>query len=211
MLAAAIALAALTLAVPLSAGAVGAGGSTGPSGVRAPAPAGAAAVPAHHPHQPAYSHHGGAGHPHYPYAHLAPWLVVHPGHRPTQPIAGTPRQHSLPVRRVAYGVPVAYVGTPVVYSYAPHVPQLLSAPAIAIDGDTFDSGGMRYRLYGIDTPEMNEALGPQARARLQQLLAMGPVTVIPVAMDVYGRLVAEVVVAGYELASVLRAEGFAKP
>jgi len=39
---------------------------------------------------------------------------------------------------------------------------------------------------------------------------MGPVTVVPVARDVYGRIIADVVVGGLNLAQVLRTEGYAK-
>jgi endonuclease YncB( thermonuclease family) len=181
----AIALAALVLVVPSPAGAAGA---------RAHSPAGgvpARPQPHFHPqqHSQQLGQHRGAGHPRYPYAHLVPGLVVHPPHRP--------------VHRVVVVAPVAY-------GFTQYAPQYLQAPAIALDGDTFDSGGVRYRLYGIDTPELGEPLGQQARARLQQLLAMGQVSVIPVAVDVYGRLVAEVMVAGLNVAGVLRAEGYAK-
>lgn len=146
-----------------------------------------------------------------------PGLVVYPGHTPVHPvhpmhpIAGKPPHHLPPARRVLFVGPAAVVSAPIAYGYMPYWPQELAAPAIAIDGDTFDAGGVRYRLYGIDTPELSEPLGERARARLQQLLAMAPVNVIPVAVDVYGRQVAEVVVAGLNLAAVLRAEGFAKP
>lgn len=119
-----------------------------------------------------------------------PGLVVHPVHRP--------------VRRVL-------VISPRAHGFIHYAPQYLHTPALAIDGDTFDCDGVRYRLYGIDTPELGEPLGAQARVRLQQLLAMGSITVIPVAVDVYGRHVAEVLVAGWNVAAVLRAEGFAKP
>ena len=132
----------------------------------------------------------GVGNPRYPYAHLVPGLVVHPSRKP--------------MRRVV-------VAAPVRHGFMPHGPQMLLAPSFALDGDTFDSGGVRYRLYGIDTPELREPLGPQARVRLRQLLAMGPVSVIPVAVDVYGRQVAKVMAAGLNVAAVLRAEGFAKP
>jgi endonuclease YncB( thermonuclease family) len=184
------ALAAVLLPLP--------GGATGPRG-HAPAgivplrphaqpivqPLARAHAPQAHRHAP----HAGAGHPRYPNAHLMPGLVVHPPHRHW--------------RYVAAIVPVGY-------GFIPYAPLYLTLPTLVIDGDTFDSGGVRYRLYGIDTPELHEPLGPQARDRLQQLLAMGPVTVVPVALDVYGRTLARVIAAGYDVAAVLRAEGFAK-
>jgi endonuclease YncB( thermonuclease family) len=183
-------LAAMALPLP--------GGATGPRGH---APAGMVPLRPHaqpivqplgraHPSQ-AHRHtpHSGAAHARHPNAHLMPGLVVHPPHRHW--------------RHVTAIVPVGY-------GFVPYAPLYLTLPTLVIDGDTFDSGGVRYRLYGIDTPELDEPLGPQARDRLQQLLAMGPVSVMPVAVDAYGRTVAQVIAAGYDVAAVLRAEGFAK-
>jgi hypothetical protein len=209
----ALAIAALAAAFPLPSGA---------GGARTGAPA--AIVPVH-PHAQPYvkplgdvrhsqpqrhGPHSGAGHSRYPNAHLMPGLVVHPSHKPVHPIAGVPPHHPRPPRHVLFVGPAVVVPAPIGYAYTPYWAQELPAPAFAIDGDTFDSGGVRYRLYGIDTPELDEPLGPHARARLQQLLGLGSVTVIPVAMDVYGRQVADVMVAGLNVAGVLRAEGFAK-
>jgi endonuclease YncB( thermonuclease family) len=210
----ALAAAALAAAFPLPSGA---------GGARMGAPA--AIVPVH-PHAQPYvkplgdvrhsqpqphGPHAGAGHSRHPNAHLMPGLVVYPPHRPTHPIAGVPPHHRPPARHVHFIGPAVVVAAPIWYAGAPYGVQELAAPAYAIDGDTFDSGGVRYRLYGIDAPELDEPLGPHARARLQQLLAIGPVTVIPLALDVYGRTVADVMVAGLNAAGVLRAEGFAKP
>jgi len=186
--------------------------------VRAVSPAAAVpsqtyAQPQPRPHAP----HGGAHQQRYPYANLMPGLVVLPDHRPahpvhpTHPIAGSPPHHPPPARRVLFVGPAVVVSAPIGYAYMPYWAQELAAPAIALDGDTFDSGGVRYRLYGIDAPELGEPLGERARERLQQLLAMAPVSVIPVTVDVYGRQVADVMVAGLNVAGVLRAEGFAKP
>lgn len=188
------ALAAATL--PLAAGATG-------MRATAPAPATGGAAMArpyiqHHPYAHGYFQHPqtlrhspqpGVGHARHPNAHLMPGLVVYPAHRPWRHVS---------------------VIAPVAYGFVPYAPLYLTMPTFVVDGDTFDSGGVRYRLYAIDTPEMHEPLGPQARDRLQQLLALGPVTVIPVALDVYGRTVAQVIAAGYDVAAVLRAEGFAK-
>jgi endonuclease YncB( thermonuclease family) len=189
----ALAIAALAAALPLAAGATGARGHA-PAGIVAVHPHAQPYVrPLGHVHHPQPLRHGPhphAGHPRYPNAHLMPGLVVHPPHR---------HWHH------------AVVVAPIGYGFVPYSWYVLSGPTYVLDGDTFDAAGVRYRLYGIDTPELNEPLGPPARDRLQQLLAMGPVSVMPVAIDVYGRTVAEIMVAGYNLAAVLRAEGFAKP
>ena len=85
-----------------------------------------------------------------------------------------------------------------------------SQPIHTIDGDTLRMGSERIRLRGIDTPELNEPRGPEARQRLEQLLKEGPIRIVPHGQDVYGRTVADVFVDGRNVAEVLRSEGFAK-
>lgn len=72
-------------------------------------------------------------------------------------------------------------------------------------------GSERIRLRGIDTPELSEPRGAEARQRLEQLLNEGPIRIVPHGQDVYGRTVADVFVNGKNLAEVLKQEGFAKP
>ncbi len=79
------------------------------------------------------------------------------------------------------------------------------------DGDTFYVGLDTIRLRGIDTPELGEPRAVAARDRLVRLLSAGPVTIVERAQDVYGRTVADVYVAGVDVARTLRAEGFDKP
>ena len=79
------------------------------------------------------------------------------------------------------------------------------------DGDTFYAGRVTIRLHGIDTPELGEPKAADATRRLAELLHTGPVTIVPRAEDVYGRLVADVFVRGENVADVLRREGFEKP
>jgi endonuclease YncB( thermonuclease family) len=85
-----------------------------------------------------------------------------------------------------------------------------SQPIHTIDGDTLRMGSERIRLRGIDTPELSEPRGPEARQRLEQLLKEGPVRIVPHGQDVYGRTVADVFVNGKNVAEVLKQEGFAK-
>ncbi|MCC6141695.1 MAG: thermonuclease family protein [Nitrospira sp.] len=80
-----------------------------------------------------------------------------------------------------------------------------------IDGDTLRMGPERIRLRGIDTPELNEPRGPEARQRLEQLLKEGPIRIVPHGQDVYGRTVADVFVNGKNVAEVLKQEGYSKP
>jgi len=79
-----------------------------------------------------------------------------------------------------------------------------------IDGDTFAYGAERVRIRGIDTPEVSESGGFEASQRLDLLLREGPVMVIPQALDVYGRIVADVYVNNQNVAEVMKAEGYAK-
>jgi len=81
---------------------------------------------------------------------------------------------------------------------------------VVIDGDTIRIGGERIRLRGIDTPEMNEWNGQEAKERLEELLKSGPTEIIPHGRDVYDRLVADVLVNGQDVAEILKSEGFAK-
>lgn len=79
-----------------------------------------------------------------------------------------------------------------------------------IDGDTFAYGNERIRLQGIDAPEVTESGGIEAMQRLYLLLREGPITMIPKAVDKYGRTVADVYVNGRNIAAVLAAEGYAR-
>ena len=80
-----------------------------------------------------------------------------------------------------------------------------------IDGDTFAYGAERIRIRGIDTPEVSESGGFEASQRLDLLLREGPVMVIPQALDVYGRIVADVYVNNQNVADTLTKEGYIKP
>ena len=86
-----------------------------------------------------------------------------------------------------------------------------SQPIYTIDGDTLRMGQERIRLRGIDTPELTEPRGQEARQRLEQLLKEGPIRIVPHGQDIYGRTVADVFVNGRNVAETLKAEGFAKP
>lgn len=72
-------------------------------------------------------------------------------------------------------------------------------------------GSERIRLRDIDTPELNEPRGPEARQRLEELLKEGPIRIVPHGQDVYGRTVADVFVNGRNVADTLKNEGFEKP
>lgn len=67
---------------------------------------------------------------------------------------------------------------------------------IAIDGDTLVCNGRKVRLTNVYAAELNQAGGAAAKKRLQARIAAGPVTLRPLGADRYGRLLAEVYVAG---------------
>jgi endonuclease YncB( thermonuclease family) len=102
---------------------------------------------------------------------------------------------------------------------------LLAAPRLAAaefsavvagvhDGDTLTvrngEQSIRIRLSGIDSPEMNQPFGDDARSFTAELALGTTVTVIEEKMDRYGRLVAWVVLAdGRNLNHEIVAAGFA--
>ena len=93
-------------------------------------------------------------------------------------------------------------------------------PLHVIDGDTFETGGIRVRIADIDTPEVRgrcayeTALAARATARMRALLAAGPFELHPLAdgrdEDAYGRKLRIVTRDGRSLGDVLVAEGLAR-
>ncbi len=78
------------------------------------------------------------------------------------------------------------------------------------DGDSWkDTSGREYRLGLINTPELNECFGPQARTERQRLTRSG-FRATSYTKDRYGRLVSEVTLAdGRNLNVYLARRGFA--
>ncbi|MBI1401441.1 hypothetical protein [Hyphomonas sp.] len=86
-----------------------------------------------------------------------------------------------------------------------------TAPATAvIDGDSFCMGAAEIRLQGYSAPEWDAPGGPEARARLAELLAArGPVTCTAKARS-YDRVIAACTLPdGERLEAVLKREGSA--
>ena len=98
-------------------------------------------------------------------------------------------------------------------------PRLAAAEFSAVvtgvhDGDTLTvlSGerSIRIRLSGIDSPEMNQPFGDDARSFTAELALGATVTVIEDRIDRYGRLIASVVLPdGRNLSHEIVAAGFA--
>ena len=84
-----------------------------------------------------------------------------------------------------------------------------SGRAFVIDGDTLDIGNTRFRLNGIDAPELGTAAGTTARSALRNAIAGRPVTCQPNGDVTYGRLVAICYAGGQDLAALVIASGAA--
>jgi len=86
-----------------------------------------------------------------------------------------------------------------------------SLPLRVVDGDTFRLRGERIRILGIDTPERDQPGSAQAASRLLALLRSGPLVIVRHGRDIYCRTLADVYVNGWNVAAVMKAEGYAKP
>lgn len=107
-----------------------------------------------------------------------------------------------------------------VFGYAPSaVAQVFSGTVVVVDGDTFDVGHTRVRLYGVDAPELGQTctnageaawdcgtwVSDQVRARFEgQKLRCEEVV-----QDLYGRSVARCTLHGKDMGRVLVQEGLA--
>lgn len=79
-----------------------------------------------------------------------------------------------------------------------------------IDGDTILASGVRYRLAGIDAPELSQEFGQEAKEFLEALLASSDqITVEVEGVDRYGRSLAHVFVSGINVSEILLENGFA--
>lgn len=83
-----------------------------------------------------------------------------------------------------------------------------------VDGDTVDVDGVRVRLLGYDTPERGECGFNEARARVEQLIGGRGILVLgatnQVETDRYGRQLAYIRYADFDLGRVLITEGLAR-
>jgi len=87
-----------------------------------------------------------------------------------------------------------------------------------IDGDTVViAGGKSVRLLGLDAPALDEPGGAEASARLRELVVGRTVRIRHAAPltgrvdDMYGRLLARILVAGRDVGRILLSEGLARP
>lgn len=78
-----------------------------------------------------------------------------------------------------------------------------------IDGDTLDIDGRRYRLWGIDAPELSERHGRQSKDLLIQVVRDKRVECIDMGTRTHGRTVALCRVNGADIAQILVRAGAA--
>jgi len=96
-----------------------------------------------------------------------------------------------------------------------HGPQ----PVRLADGDSFSLGRERYRLQGIDAPELHQQCkdgagrawpcGTRARSELRRIIGTNPVHCDTVSTDRYGRNIAVCQAGGRDIAEEMVRSGFA--
>jgi endonuclease YncB( thermonuclease family) len=80
-----------------------------------------------------------------------------------------------------------------------------------VDGDTVAIGAKRFRIQGIDAPEMDTQAGLAARDALLNLIGQEPVRLVPFGTDRYGRtLVKAQRTDGKDLAKLMIRSGHAR-
>lgn len=86
---------------------------------------------------------------------------------------------------------------------------LLRSPLV-IDGDTIFANGVKYRIHGIDAPEMGQQGGQTAKQYLTKLLMGAMVTIEIMDTDRYGRPVARLFVKSMDIGGKMVEQGFAR-
>lgn len=81
--------------------------------------------------------------------------------------------------------------------------------AYVIDGDTLAAGDTRLRIWGIDAPEADHPHGPAATEHMKRLVAGRVLTVTPIEVDAYGRLVARIRAGRDDIGAAMVRDGYA--
>lgn len=76
-------------------------------------------------------------------------------------------------------------------------------PARIIDGDTLSISGIRFRLWGLDAPELSEPFGPAAKTYLESLTAGREIRCTPTGQKTYNRIVARCFIGDSDLAELM--------
>ena len=95
----------------------------------------------------------------------------------------------------------------------------LADPVQLSDGDSFRLGDQRYRLQGIDAPELHQdckdshgknwPCGSRARSELRRLIGTHPVECKAITIDRFGRILATCTAGGKDLAEEMVRSGYA--
>jgi endonuclease YncB( thermonuclease family) len=107
----------------------------------------------------------------------------------------------------------------IIASIAPAIGQQGPQPVRLSDGDSFSLGRERYRLQGIDAPELHQECndssgrawpcGTRARSELRRIIGTNPVQCRTLSTDRYGRNIAVCEAGGRDLAEEMVRAGFA--
>jgi endonuclease YncB( thermonuclease family) len=89
------------------------------------------------------------------------------------------------------------------------VERVRDGDSLALRCDRTGHRAVEVRLWGIDAPELGQKPWGEAARRRLQALAAGPVTLVPVDRDSYGRVVARVYRNHRDLGLELVREGYA--
>ena len=81
---------------------------------------------------------------------------------------------------------------------------------LVIDGDTIFADGVKYRLHGIDAPEMGQTGGKAAKGQLEKLLRNRFVTIEVIEADRYGRKVAKLYTDKGDICRTMVETGYAR-
>lgn len=77
------------------------------------------------------------------------------------------------------------------------------------DGDTFKYNGIRYRLEGIDAPEISQQFGYESKQELSNLLKLGKLNIVAKTTDRYGRIIATIYANNQNINKEMVKRGFA--
>ena len=118
--------------------------------------------------------------------------------------------HTNPVRALLL---IACLLAPLALPAQDDSPVLPGTVTRVVDGDTLDvqiqSGPIRVRIYGTDTPEKGQPYGKVAEVALRALVMGKSVELVPVSQDRYERMVAIVLLNGTEVGLTLIEKGYA--
>lgn len=93
--------------------------------------------------------------------------------------------------------------------FASLTPSIAATIERVVDGDTFVSGGVTYRLALIDAPEKDQAYGLEAANFLTELVSDTPVTLTNRGEDRFGRVIADASINGISIAELMIENGYA--